>query len=436
MYIPLDRLYHFIEKTACQIYGDAVIIYRFWPHGSKNIQDLNPLSTYCDCWAETKIMPYVWCNDQEPLAYEFYSQQKYPFAETEWTDLMKSLDLFSSPQNLNWAKNVFQKNILLHSEKRSQNVEKYISANELLPVYYWSHAVIARDWFRYAKHANFEKNISKRFLIYNRAWSGTREYRLAFSELLIEHELVDHCRTFFNAVDNGKHYQKHMFENPVWRPKHKLENYFQPSLVNSCASSDFDEKDYQSTEIEVVLETLFDDDRLHLTEKSLRPIACRQPFILAAPHGSLQYLRDYGFQTFDTVWDENYDLIQDPGSRMQAIIKVMRDILAWSDTQHQVNTQRLQQIANHNQKHFFSEGFAYQVIDELGSNMGRAFDKIKQDPGFDVWAQRWQHYLQFPEMQDFLSSNKDLLHPTKHQYDKILDFFKQYPKTVAKANKI
>jgi hypothetical protein len=169
MSIPLDRLYHFIDQTARKIYGEPVLIYRFWPHGSKNINDLNPTSRHS--WTKTKTAPYVWCNDQEPLAYEFYSQQKYPFAETEWTDLMKSLDLFSSPQNLNWAKNVFQKNILLHSEKRSQNVEKYFADNGLIPIYYWSHALIARDWFRYAEHEKFKKNNSKRFLIYNRAGS-------------------------------------------------------------------------------------------------------------------------------------------------------------------------------------------------------------------------------------------------------------------------
>jgi hypothetical protein len=75
---------------------------------------------------------------------------------------------------------------------------------------------------------------------------------------------------------------------------------------------------------------LFDDDRLHLTEKSLRPIACKQPFILAATHGSLQYLKDYGFKTFDSVWDENYDTIEDPYQRMLAIIQLMKNICAWT----------------------------------------------------------------------------------------------------------
>jgi hypothetical protein len=48
-----------------------------------------------------------------------------------------------------------------------------------------------------------------------------------------------------------------------------------------------------------------------LTEKALRPIACGQPFILAATPGSLQYLRSYGFKTFSGYIDETYDTIQE-----------------------------------------------------------------------------------------------------------------------------
>ena len=46
MSIPLDRLYHFIDQTARKIYGEPVLIYRFWPHGSKNIDNLSQLNKF------------------------------------------------------------------------------------------------------------------------------------------------------------------------------------------------------------------------------------------------------------------------------------------------------------------------------------------------------------------------------------------------------
>lgn len=431
MSIPLDRLYHFIKSVAIEIYGDPVIIYRFWPNGSKNIQDLNPLVVKDD-WFSDMTKPFVWCHDQEPLMHEFYQRHLQPLKDNLFNNLLKSLDLFFPPVNLNYNRNIFQKNILLHSEKRSQNVEKYLADDGLLPIYYWSHALIARDWFRYAEHEKFEKNTSKRFLIYNRSWTGTREYRLKFSDLLIKHGLADQCMTFCNPIEDDKHYQDHTFVNTEWSPEHVLEHYFTPSLADSVASADFNTEDYRSTEIEVVLETLFDDDRLHLTEKSLRPIACAQPFILAATHGSLQYLRDYGFQTFDSVWDESYDQIENPYHRMKALINVMCDISNWSDTQRLANTQRMKQIVDHNQKHFFSEAFFDLVISELKTNMSKAFEQIKADPGFDKWTKRWQHFLMFLEIQEFLDHNQDLFSPTRTQYERIREFIDQYPKTVAK----
>ena len=433
MSIPLDRLYHFIEKIAIKNYGAPVIIYRFWPNGSKNIEDLKPLPTYCNSWYEIEVYPAVWCHDQEPLNYDFYqTQTRHP--NSPWHKLLLSLAIVTRRQNLMYFRNVFSKNLLVHSEQRSKNLEKY--AEQSVPVYYWSHALIARDWFRYAKHADFTKDVNKQFLIYNRAWTGTREYRLRFSDFLVEHELTDHCLTFCSPKEHGKHYETHMFQNPVWRPTHVLENYFPPSQANADASADFNTEDYRSTEIEIVLETLFDDDRLHLTEKSLRPIACQQPFILAATHGSLQYLRNYGFKTFNSVWDETYDHIEDPYQRMQAIIRTMREIIAWSDVQRRDNVRLMAQIADHNHKHFFSKDFSDLIIDELRTNMTKAFDQIKQDPGFDRWIDRWPYLLKFQQIQDFVNDNQDILLPTRQQYDRVLDFIKQYPKNVADLNKI
>lgn len=425
MYIPLDRLYHFIEKLANKIYDNPVIIYRFWPHGSKNLQDLNSLKQ-CD-WAQRQQMPGIWCHDQEPLNTVFDKRNM----EGTWIELLVSLDLLQQRTRLDWHSNIFKKNILLHSEKRSYNVGLHLHAGDLIPVYYWSHAIIARDWFRFAEHENFQKKVKKRFLIYNRAWTGTREYRLKFLDLLVEHGIVDDCLTFCNPTEHGKHYQTHRFVNPVWQPKHILENHALPSLADARASADFDTGNYQSTEIEVVLETLFDDDRLHLTEKSLRPIACRQPFILAATHGSLQYLRDYGFKTFDSIWDETYDTIEDPYQRMQAIIQLMLEINSRSDDQQRNDTERIQQIADHNHKHFFSKDFSDSIINELRTNMNKAFEQIKQDPGFDKWLDKWQRLLQFPQIQDFLDVNQDMIQPTRQQYQQVLEFIAQHPKTVA-----
>jgi hypothetical protein len=375
MSIPLDRLYHYIENIAKEVRGDDVIIYRFYPHGSKNIDDLKKLGF--TSWLESRILQEIICYDQEPLAYDLYCDIVTLGGET-FTSLKDPKNLLPKRNIRRTIGNIHDKCLLLHSEKRSPDVEKY-QADNFIPVYYWSHGMISRDWFRYAKFETFKKTPSKTFLIYNRAWSGTREYRIKFVDLLIEHKLVDFCQTTFNPIEpeSGSHYQLHQYKNTQWVPQHDLEQYFDPTYATAESSADFNTTDYNSTEFEIVLETLFDDARLHLTEKSLRPIACCQPFVLVATHGSLKYLRSYGFRTFDSVIDETYDDIIDPYQRMQAVINTMKQITAWSESDRLKNTEKIKKITEFNQQHFFSDAFFNIVQSELKNNLSRGFEELE-----------------------------------------------------------
>lgn len=413
MNIPLDRLYHFIDNVATEIYGDSVIIYRFWPHGSKNISNLNHLNSKYQ-WIEKLLFPLVWCNDQEPLDYEFYKENTQQ-ASDSFSKLMQAHNMYLPAINLNYRRNIFEKNLLLHSEQRSINLEKYQLENELIPVYYWSHGIISRDWFRFAEHVNQKKQIEKTFLIYNRAWAGTREYRLKFADTLVRLGLEKDCKMSINPIEPelGMHYELHTFKNPAWRPTNVLENFFPTSNAHSHYSADFDIEDYEATNIEVVLETLFDDSRLHLTEKSLRPIACGQPFILAGTHGSLEYLRSYGFKTFENVWSEGYDLIEDPEERLYSIADLMKQIANWSPEVKEQKLAEAQVIADYNKQHFFSKEFFNQVIAELKTNLKLAFNELYECNNYQAWINRYQKLLTYPDIIELLNnSNQDTATPT------------------------
>jgi uncharacterized protein YeaO (DUF488 family) len=435
MNIPLNRLYHYIETVAEEIYGDRVLIYRFWPHGSKNIDDLNILHG-SDNWYEKNIFPTIYCNDQEPLNYEFYKNHVKNH-DDPWSTILKFLNLHYTTKNLNYFTNIFEKNLLLHSEKRSHNLKKYQTDNELISVYYCSHAVIARDWFRYAEHETFQKSTKKTFLIYNRAWSGTREYRLRFSDLLIERNLINQCQISNNPVDPelNIHYTDHNFSNPAWRPKNILENFLLTTTADATSSADFNTIDYETTDIEVVLETLFDDDRLHLTEKSLRPIACGQPFILASTHGSLEYLRSYGFKTFGHIWDEQYDLIEDPEERLITITDLMQSIANWTPDKYASCMIQAQAIADYNRQWFFSQHFFDLVINELKTNLKLSFNEFEQCNNYQRWIDRWQKLTIYPEINNFLNHSQDLNSPTKEFVEFVMEFAQNKLSEITNKNK-
>jgi ABC-type transporter MlaC component len=277
--------------------------------------------------------------------------------------------------------------LLIHSEQRSSNLQKYQDI-DFIGVYWWCHGVIARDWFRYAQHDVLlsKRTPQKDFLIYNRAWSGTREYRLAFVDRLIQAGLVIHCRTSFAPVDSGLHYNQHKFENPnLTIVRTDLETVLQPNTHDSHASADYNNQDYAQTGMEIVLETLFDDSRLHLTEKALRPIACGKPFMLVATAGSLKYLRSYGFETFGNLIDESYDLESDPVARLNAVIREMTRIAAMNSLDKIVLWNQLHQIAERNKQRFFSAEWQASIVQEYVDNMNQALITMNQHCTGRMW---------------------------------------------------
>lgn len=427
MSIPINQLYHYIQSVAMEIHKDHVTVFFFYPHGSRDINNLTTLQKLSEY--EIYLCPEIYCNDQEPLNYDLYKDKQTPIRpillSQEVLEVLARKNI--TFPNLNFrgtVLSIWDQALLLHSEKRSSQIDQY-QASQFIPVYYWSHAVIARDWFRYAQHVNQRKQVKKTFLIYNRAWSGTREYRLRFAELLINSGLQDLCQTNINPIEPelGLHYNNHKFVNSVWRPQTVLEDYFLPSSASSNHSAEFCMEDYENTDIEVVLETLFDDSRLFLTEKILRPMACAQPFILASTPGSLEYLRSYGFQTFGNQWDESYDQILDPHQRLQAIVQVMKQIANWSPELREKNMAQAQIIAEHNRQHFFSTEFFDHVINELKTNLSRAFVELKNINRASAFIHRYNTFRSDPELLSLIKPNK-----TQETLELMINAARQYNK--------
>ena len=388
MSIPLDRLYNFVDSLC----DHDVLIYRFSPHGSKKPEDLTPLYNHKKDWYYNMTTPTMICHDQEPLQFDLYNQTAIDTICNSMVGFSASTELRKS-MNLRglifYHFNAYDHVLLCHSEQNSPELEKYTN-NGFVGVYWWSHGIIARDWFRYAKQdpdlVYCTDQITHDFLIYNRAWSGTREYRLKFAEQLVNTNLHKHCNTKFSAIDSQAHYTDHQWVNNKFKiDRADLEQHFPNNTVDSTASANYDTVDYQTSGIEVVLETLFDDQRWHLTEKSLRPIACGKPFVLMATAGSLQYLRQYGFQTFDGLIDETYDTVQDPADRLQAVIAEMKRISDLPTQQKHDLWTELNKIACHNQELFFSDAWQHQLIQEFVDNANQALEFVSNHRTAQHW---------------------------------------------------
>jgi hypothetical protein len=395
MNIPLDNLYHWIQS----IIPVPSIIYRFYPHGSKNIFDLTPLSSLQ--WEQHVDIPVV-VHDQEPLNYNLYTNidptslrvfiqhlhaglaVSNPAATEIRCQALVDKNLLAIP--LAYV-SIHDQAILLHSEKNSVDLEQY-SQNNFLPVYYWCHAIIARDWYRFAEidaRLVTQSHIQDKFLIYNRAWGNTREYRLKFMELLVKHGLHEQSKTSISRLSEGNqgyHYQDHKFKNVNFALEDStVLDLLKDNQCDSNESAQYNHDDFNSTAISVVLETMFDDSRIHLTEKILRPIACGHPFVLAAGPRSLEYLRSYGFRTFAPWIDESYDQESDSLRRLEKIINSMNKINLLDAEEFDQFLIEIRHIADFNKKHFFSDAFQQQVIEELKTNLTHTIQHIEKPSG-------------------------------------------------------
>ena len=75
---------------------------------------------------------------------------------------------------------------------------------------------------------------------------------------------------------------------------------------------------YDRTAYSIVAETGFDNRYSFFTEKTAKPMMARRLFVVFSGYKFLQNLRNLGFQTFDNVIDESYDLIYNNQDRWSA----------------------------------------------------------------------------------------------------------------------
>lgn len=105
---------------------------------------------------------------------------------------------------------------------------------------------------------------------------------------------------------------------------------------------------YEDFFVEIVSETFVTGITFYPTEKSIRPIALRTPFIHMGPVGFLSNLKNrYGFKTFSAWWDESYDLFQQY-DRIQAIYTITSRLDRLSITEKQSMFLDMQDVLNHN----------------------------------------------------------------------------------------
>lgn len=106
---------------------------------------------------------------------------------------------------------------------------------------------------------------------------------------------------------------------------------------------------YNKSRFSIIQETEMESLSSRYTEKTIKACIMKTPFLIAGNKGVLQQLRKDGFETYRRIFNEDYDLIDDPQQRSIAIAKEANRLMSMSDSQWaDLEKTFLSRVANHN----------------------------------------------------------------------------------------
>lgn len=99
---------------------------------------------------------------------------------------------------------------------------------------------------------------------------------------------------------------------------------------------------------------------IFITEKTFKPIAFQHPFVVYGNRGTLRRLRQWGFETWDHLWDESYDEIVDPNERRSAVIELLNTIQI-----QPYSTETLRRLQHNRNLFFDTELVKQRIVEEI-----------------------------------------------------------------------
>lgn len=163
--------------------------------------------------------------------------------------------------------------------------------------------------------------------------------------------------TGFRDLNNRSPYSLDLDISEPTSITHKyLKNMFPTGVIFDHKKQKYgDNKDrlktiYNDIFCDIVTESRFAQPTANFSEKVYRPMYYKKPFIMVGPPHTLQYMKEFGFKTFDEFWDESYDIMEDHESRLFAIFELIDKIHQMSIGELKTLYNKMLPILLHNQE--------------------------------------------------------------------------------------
>jgi len=387
----LDRFYNILHSNFIQpLRGQSHYFYPFGTYDQTLFLGLDKFnSNQHHLSKEIKIGGAIKCYyfDQEPFYNLTPILDRVVKSTTDHPTLTKKIHILANSEI---------------SELKTQYCKQY----KLYDWYYFFHGFAALDWYRDFEYANptvFD-NYQKVFICYNHLTSKLRSYRLHLVSNLIEQDLVKYGHVSLSLTDPYGSWQETVADqdNPLdHRARSKITESLntlkgpltiEHDVPTGSMSANVSLDQLTSALWHVVTETIYYDDKLHLTEKVFKPIVAKRPFILAAAPGNLAYLKRYGFKTFDQWIDESYDLEPDHYIRIEKITAEINRLCNLGPDKLKQIHREMQAVLEYNYQ-FFYQGFKTVIVDEMCKNFDNILCQVnngRQPNNHSAYHQRYE----------------------------------------------
>lgn len=207
--------------------------------------------------------------------------------------------------------------------------------------------------YQYSQHLNTleHKEYSKKFLLFNRRW---RPWRPMLITLLYDRGLLDHGYVSLGQSDTLDNWNNiynnlyHLFDFKDVLDKNKSIKSLPPMyldtndlVTNRVGLSNTTDSYFENSYFSVITETTyFNNQPIFPTEKIFKAIAMRHPFILVTVPGTLKFLREQGYKTFEGIINESYDSEYNDSNRLILIVNEIQRLC-------KLNTTELDQFLNY-----------------------------------------------------------------------------------------
>lgn len=220
--------------------------------------------------------------------------------------------------------------------------------------------VLVNQWFRDQPNVSQEFHCWNQQKIFLALYSRPTAARLTLGSYLhTRHQVQSHVHFSMNTqddsllhfeLDKSLHYDKSSIERIGHMISHMPLLLSNNELYTSTKGYDYNDpltNVYKDILVDVVVESHVMGNTFFPTEKTLRPMWLKKPFVVFSSSNYLLYLRQMGFKTFNDFWNEDYDGFETK-DRLHKIYQVLDWISRLSTVEINHMYQQMQHILDHN----------------------------------------------------------------------------------------